>query len=179
MSKPMRVILAVLVVAGVALIWNAIRQTKAYNEHNAALIMGAYGPEILNACKQQYPERLGPVAPDARFVLMRDDTVEMAGLPQARMGNKKTATHIVCALTVRTAGEPCAYDGGRTLARFRHDVTVRLVDLKAKAVVATWKVTGGLPNCPSSIRTRGGQIEGPSVLDGADPSYTAELMKKR
>jgi len=80
---------------------------------------------------------------------------------------------------VRTAAESCAYDGGRTLARFRHDVTVRLVDLKARAVVATWKVAGALPNCPSSIRTRGSQIEGPSELDGPDPTYTSELMKKR
>ena len=78
----MRVILAVLVVAGVALIGNAIRQTIAHNEHNAALIMGAYGPEILNACKQQYPERLGPVAPDARFVLMRTTPSKRLACPR-------------------------------------------------------------------------------------------------
>lgn len=178
--------LPVLFVGG--LIWWAVgvQQEELARQHamQQFITLRRWGPQVLKICTGKLPEQPSVVPPGSRVAFVgsadggRGPVVvhNLSNLPVAlRATGEKDVTHVACVNYSKQALASCTYTGGITVARTRNDATIRLVDLRARTVAATWRAQGVEKTCPSSITKRRGEalVE---VFRGDDPNFVKGLF---
>jgi hypothetical protein len=179
-GKPVWILLGAVVLGGGWWFWHSMGAQEEAMATQHVELSHTWGAGALTICSARLPEQPAPVPPDRKLIFVgpRSATggpVEVAHveLPSAmRASSSSNLTHVACVAYAARAVADCSYERGYVMRRIRYDATVRLVDLRARAVIGSWKAEGPEPECPRSIKRQ----QSGGVVNGGEPDYVNGLF---
>lgn len=154
------------------------RMASARQAAQTAAQAAAVWQGVSEVCGAQHPVAPAAVAPGAKIAFFEGQQPRGVTLPPELLAhNKSDVTHVGCIGRSDETVATCSYVGGVTATRVRHDISVRLIELKSRAEIASWVARGPAPpECPAVLRRKKGDTSS-EVLSGGRPSFVDGLFR--